>query len=71
MQFSEFVYVPGKARPAGSVAALVKGTTIDGALRALHLAAKRHESAESVNLTWTVYQVIGISTNIQILMIGK
>jgi len=35
-----------------SVAALIKGTTIDGALR---LAAKRHESAESNNLTWTVY----------------
>ena len=39
-------------RPADSVAALVKGTTIDGALR---LAAKRHESAESINLTWTEY----------------
>ena len=39
-------------RPADSVAALIKGTTIDGALR---LAAKRHESAESINLTWTVY----------------
>jgi len=29
-----------------------KRTTIDGALR---LAAKRHESAEPVNLTWAVY----------------
>jgi len=34
--------------PADSVAALIKGTTIDGALR---LAAKRHESAESFNST--------------------
>ena len=41
-------------RPADSAAALIKGTTINGALR---LAAKRHESAESINLTWTVYQV--------------
>ena len=40
-------------RPADSVAAIVKGTTIDGALR---LAAKRHESAESINLTWTKYR---------------
>ena len=37
------------------VAALIKGTTIDGALR---LAAKRHESAESINLTWTEYQAL-------------
>ena len=43
-------------RPADSVAALIKGTTIDGALR---LAAKRHESAESINLTWTAYQAGG------------
>ena len=32
-----------------------QGNTIDGALR---LAAKRHESAESMNLTWTVYYVV-------------
>ena len=36
-------------RPADSVAALIKGTTINGALR---LAAKRHESAQFINLTW-------------------
>ena len=36
-----------------------KGTTINGSLR---LAAKRHESAESVNLTWTEYQAEVYST---------
>ena len=32
-----------------------KGATINGPLR---LAAKRHESAESINLTWTEYQAL-------------
>ena len=34
-------------------AVIFEPSSLDGALR---LAAKRHESAESVNLTWTVYQ---------------
>ena len=57
-QKQAIIYTPASKRNGKCLTKREKGTTINGTLR---LAAKHHESAEPLNLTWTEYQVFEIA----------